>query len=341
MGRNFQGLWAQSLIVINNGNIKHLSDTHRLLSSVGPSRFLFLYPSSSSCIITLRLNKTRNLSLLQLLLKHVCPLLYHSHLLYTYLVSLPVSLEQAKVLGALTAFAFYSYLAPPFILVCSNKVRLPFSKFSEPSFTLTWFRLSWFSTSLALRIGPSCWWSTKWLPKKKQRTPLNPAAYCYFTVTVNVNQFSYSFKFTWKKRKVNTADLLYLFFWLLLGISAFVLLLLNQIRVREALELKERLTIKAYKHNEPRATWASDKQPFLCYKVTHSILALVCSHKTELHWARWEQLMAWGIHLIVQQWILFLLCISKSTTLMLSRQHYKMVLNVKGCAPAVTRTCYS
>lgn len=111
--------------------------------------------------------------------------------------------SKLRFLELLLLLPCYSYLAPPFILFYSSKVRLPFSKFSEPSFTLTWFRLSWFSTSLALRIGPSCWWSTKWLPENKRRTPLNPAAYCSFTVKVSANQFSYLFKFTWKKWDVN------------------------------------------------------------------------------------------------------------------------------------------
>lgn len=136
------------------------------------------------------------------------------------------------------------------------------------------------------------------------------------------------------ERKVNTADLLFLFFRLLLSVSAFVLLLMNQTPVREALELKEHLPTKAYKHNEPRATWASDKQPFLCYKGTHCILVLVHCHKTQLHWVRWKQLAAWRIHLIIHQWVLLLLCISKSASLMFSRHHYKMAPNVKGFAPA-------
>jgi len=36
-------------------------------------------------------------------------------------------------------------------------------------------------------------------------------------------------------------------------------LLLNQVKsVKEALELKAHLAMKAYKHKEPRTTWASD-----------------------------------------------------------------------------------
>lgn len=211
-----------SLIVINNCNTKHLShikNTFRcrlFMISLPLPLFQFLYYCPKA---------EQNLKPLSF----TTPALNMFVLCFTTLIFPTLTLSpylhpwsKLRFLKLLLLLPCYSYLAPPFILFYSSKVRLPFSKFSEPSFTLIWFRLSWFSISLALKIGPSCWWSTKWLPKKETRNT-SECCYCSFTVTVNADQFSYSFKFTWKR----SSDLQYLFFWLLLGISAFVLLLLS------------------------------------------------------------------------------------------------------------------